>query len=199
MPKGAFNLQQVYLFNGDECNIQSSVNVYTKRNFINSKSGNGYVARDKYYNDGDRFHTKRAVRDTSSAVNGLSGDLRGPDNLYYCGLQSGVIMFSPNCRNYQKAMLVYTGIMADIGETPVVPQFFRQAVKDFVLVPALETKMTETVGTNAYGHWAGLKRSYEAKKDQPYTGSWFTAEKRAKNLNSKERQDYKEYFTRLNY
>lgn len=129
MPKGAFNMEQIYLFNGDDCNIGDTVNVYTKRNFINSKSGNGFVARDKYYNSGDRFHKQRAIRDTDqrrlAAGTGRSPNLKGPDNLYYSGIQNGVIMLSANCRNFQRVMLVYTGIMTDIGETPVVPQFFR--------------------------------------------------------------------------
>jgi len=186
MPKGAFNLRAIYLFNGDECNIETSVNVYIKGNFINSKSGNGYVARDKFYNGEDKFHIHRGAN--------KSGDSRSdvrPLGVNFYAIQNGMIMLSESCRKYQRVMLVYNGIMSDIGEAPLVPQFFRQAVKHYVLCPALETKMTDKVATAEYNHWARLKQGYEAKKDHPYDGSWVKAERRAKTLNNAERRDIK--------
>jgi hypothetical protein len=124
---------------------------------------------------------------------------RQPEAVHFYSVQNGTIMLSENCRKYQKVMLVYNGIMADIGDVPVVPQFFRQAVKHFVLVPALEEKMSDTIGTAEYAHWNNLRNSYEGKKDRPYEGSWAKAEYRAKQLNAKDRRDFKEYMSRLNY
>lgn len=191
LPKGAFNLRELYLFNGSTCDIGSSVVVYRKRNFINGKSGNGYVARDTWSNSRDPFHTKRGVdNDTKRNT---------PNNLRFFSIQNGEIMLSENCRGFENVMIVSNGVMADIGDVPFVPQFFRQAVKDWVSVKALEEKAEDKIGTNEYGHWANMLARYEAKMNQPYTGSWAKAEYRAKQLNAKDRQDYKEYFTRLNY
>lgn len=185
MPKGAFNLRQLYLFNGTECNIESSQVVYRKRNFINGKSGNGYVARDKWNNRRDLFHKHR----TGTSKN----------DLFFFSIQNGTIMLSESCRGYQNVMIVYNGVMADIGEVPFVPQFFRQAVKDWVVVKALDDKMTEAVGTASYGHWANMQARYNQSLTKEFTGSWAKAEQRAAQLNEKDRQDFKEYFTRLNY
>ena len=96
-------------------------------------------------------------------------------------------------------MIVFNGIMSDIGDTPIVPQLFRQAVKDYVTVPALAEKMRDSIGTASYNHWAMMHAKYDGMLNRPYEGSWAKAEHRAKNLNNKVRQDIKEYFTRLNY
>jgi hypothetical protein len=204
MPKGAFNLKQAYLFNGDKCTIQGRVNVYFKRNFINSCTGNGYVARDNWRNEGDPFYTQRGgVNFSDNNFSGRSssrtnGENR-PERLYYCGIQNGLIMLSENCRKFDNLYLVYSGIMTDIGEAPVVPQFFRQAVKSWVLVSALQEKMTETIATKEYAHWANLQAKYERDINDPYNGSWVKAERRSKKLNFKERVDIKEYLTRMRY
>jgi hypothetical protein len=190
MPRGAFNLRQGYLFNGDNCVIENSVPIYSKRNFINSNSGNGYVANDKFYNGNDRFHMNRGQ---------APRDKKDPSNLYFFGMQNGVIMLSESCRSFQKIMLVYNGVMTDIGEVPIVPQFFRQAVKDWVSVKALEMKLNDVVATNEYSHWNNLYNRYENSLNKPYDGSWAKAEHRSKQMNAKERQDIKMYFQRMRY
>ena len=46
MPKGAFNLKQLFLFNGTKCNVGSNTpTVWYKQNYWTG--GNGYLARDK--------------------------------------------------------------------------------------------------------------------------------------------------------
>jgi len=191
MPKGAFNLRAIYAFNGDHCVIANSQRLYSKRNFINSDSGVGYVAADKYFNGNDQFVKNRGAS-TSDSNN-------RPTGVNYYSIQNGMIMLSESCLNFQKIMLVYNGIMTDIGEAPIVPQFFRQAVKDYVTILALETKMTDTIGTNEYNHWANLKYSYEGKMNHPYDGSWIKAERRSKQMNNAERRDIKTYMSRLNF
>jgi CDGSH-type Zn-finger protein len=156
---------------------------------INGESGNGYVAMNKYGDNNDPFHRNHGA---------IEGN-KGLSNLYFYSMQNGMMMFSENCRGFQKIMIVYNGIMSNINEAPIVPQFFRQAVKDWVTVKALEIKLTDVVGTNAYGHWIGMLGRYENSLNKPYDGSWAKAEHRAKQMNAKERQDIKEYFTKLNY
>lgn len=192
MPKGAFNLRGIYLFSGTECNIAKSVNVYHKKNFINSKSGNGYVAKDKWENGRDPFYQSRSAGESDSLNN-------NPSNVFFFSIQNGTIMLSESCRNFPKVMIVFNGIMTDIGEAPIVPQLFRQAVKHYVAVPALKEKMKDTIGTASYNHWAMMHADYKAQKDHTYEGSWVKAERRAKGLNNKIRQDIKENLTRLNY
>ena len=194
MPKGAFNLRGIYLFNGTNCDIKNAVNVYLKRNFINSQGGKGYVAEDMWNNEGDAFHTPRGGRDVNDRR--LS---TGPNDLFYYGMQNGLIMLSESCIQYQKVMLVYNGILADIGEVPLVPQFFRQAVVDWVSLRALGVKRTQSVGTPLYNHWTVMIREREILLNKPYYGSWEKAESRAKKLDRKSRNDIKEYMSSLNY
>lgn len=185
MPKGAFNIRGVYLVKGDKCRIDDSVNVWYKPNFENSLSGNGYTARDRWNNKHDPFYK------------GRTGN--SPNNLFYYGMQNGLLMLSESCSSYSKIRLVYNGISTDIGEAPIIPQYFRQAVKDWVTVKALEIKLADVVGTNEYSHWAGMLNRYDNSLSHPYEGSWVKAERRAKTLNTKERKDIKEYMSRFNY
>jgi len=194
MPKGAFNLRGIYLFNGNKCDINKAVNVYLKRNFINSQSGKGYVAEDMWSNEGDAFHTPRGGRDSNDRRTS-----NGPNNLFYYGMQNGIIMLSENCCQYQKVMLVYNGILADIGDVPLIPQFFRQAVIDWTSLAALKVKRTQSVGTQHHSHWTTMIRETDVSLNKPFEGSWAKAELRAKKLDRKSRNDIKEYMTSLNY
>jgi len=192
MPKGAFNLRGIYLFSGDNCDIGKSVNVYWKKNFINSSSGNGYVAKDKFENGKDPFYGNRGPETSGTRAH-------NPSNLFFYSIQNGTIMMSESCRKFPKVMLVFNGISTDIGDAPIVPQLYRQAVKDYVSVPALEAKMLDKIGTNQYNHWAMMHAKYQNSLNKPYDGSWAKAEHRSKQLNNAVRQNIKEYQTKLNY
>lgn len=187
MPKGSFNLKQVYLFNGTDCDIRNAQVVYHKRNFINDNSGSGYVARDRWENENDPFH-KRRIRNQAQ-----------PDHLHYFGVQNGLIMLSPSCSSFDKVLLVYNGVSTDIKEVPVVPNYLRQAVKGWVAVEAISVIMASKIGTQEYTHWFSLHNLHDGKLNHPYEGDWVKAERRVSALDNKHRQDMKEYFSRLNY
>jgi hypothetical protein len=198
MPKNAFNLKQLYAFSGDDCTIENSAVIYYKRNFINAKSGNGYVARDKYDNRKDPFQKQRTFRDDSFLNSRRNIEVRSQSSeLLYYGIQNGLIMLSTSCKKYPKVMMVYNGTGTEIGEAPIIPLFMRQAVKDYVTVKALETRMA--METEAFNKWASLYRIHSENLNKPYEGSWAKAEKRVKNLDSKQRADIKEYMARLDY
>ncbi|MFN5416288.1 MAG: hypothetical protein ACK5B9_04465 [Flavobacteriia bacterium] len=185
LPLGAFNLRQIYVYNGDKCDFSCAQVVYHKSNFLGSGSGNTYLARDRYTNDRDRFHKHRG---TSQIV---------PNNVFFYGIQQGIINLSPNCKQFQKVMLVYNGIQSDIANSPIVPLYLRQAVKDFVTVKGLETRIAqETVNLQ---RWNLLLARYDNSLNHPYDGSWVKAERRVKTLDNKHRQDMKEYLSRMNY
>jgi hypothetical protein len=185
MPKGSFNLRQIYAYNGDNCDISNAQVVYHKNNFINSASGDSYVARDRYGNYGDRFHKQRSMYKTV------------PDNLLFYSVQQGVIMLSPSCKPFQKIMIVYNGVHTDIGEAPVIPNYLRQAVKDYVTVKGLEIRIAEEVQN--LQRWNLLLQRYDNSLNHPYDGSWVKAERRVKTLDAKHREDLKEYLSRMNY
>lgn len=187
MPKGAFNIQQIYLYNGNVCHVNGRVNVYHKKSFINDRSGQNYVARDNYSNYNDRFHKNRSMIDNS------------PTNVFFYGIQNGVIMFSPNCTGFQRVKVIYNGIHTDIGEAPVVPNYLRQAVKTKVVVDGLQSRLASLIGSPEYNQVLSLYNLHEAKLNHPYDGEWVKAERRVKTLDRKQKQDIKEYFQAMNY
>ena len=141
MPKGAFNIRQMYLFSGDECNIANSQNVYWKRNYYTK--GNGYLARDKVGNHRDPFYENRSFgNDDGPYANDPSlrrtGKLSSIRQTYFYNIQSGMIMLSSTCRNFEKIAIVFNGVGANIGDVPFVPMLFREAVTSWVIDNALQ-------------------------------------------------------------
>jgi len=187
MPKGAFNIKNLYLVNGDDCDIESSTPVYHKKNFINAPSGDGYVANNKGDNGSDPFH-----KDTSGKG--------GHRNLYYYSVQNGEIMLSSNCRGFKKLFIQFSGVGTDIGEVPYIPVFMRQAIKDYVSVEALTIKVA-MVPSSELNRWSMLLNKAENSLDiqEVREGSWLKARRRIKKLDSKQRNDIKERMQKMYY
>jgi hypothetical protein len=187
MPSGAFNIKNLYLVNGDDCSIENSTPVYYKRNFINSASGNGYVANNKGDNSSDPFHK-----------NTLSKS--GGQNLFYYAVQNGEIMLSSNCRGFKKLFIQFSGVGTDIGEVPYIPVFMRQAIKDYVSVQALTVKVA-MVPSADLNRWSMLLNKAENSLDiqEMREGSWLKARRRIKKLDFKQRNDIKERMQKMYY
>lgn len=187
MPKGAFNIKNMYLYNGDECVIANSVPVYHKRNFINSKSGQGYVANNKGQNPSGGFYKDTVGQET-------------PNGLHFYSVQNGMIMLSSNCSSYDKLFIQYSGTGVEIGEVPYIPMFIRQAVKDYVTVEALIVRMGNSPAAEL-NRWSSLLSRYENSLDMPEMreGSWGKACRRLRKLDFKERNDIKERMQKMYY
>lgn len=182
MPKGAFNVRQMYAFSGEKCNVSSRKNIWHKKNYINNPEGKGLFARNNGDNTGDSFHQKGTQH-------------RGV--LYY-SIQQGLIMLSSSCLNHENIMLVYNGVGCEVGDAPMVPNFLRQAVKDYVTVRALESIIAESEPA-MMNKWNLLYGIHSNRLNKPYDGSWAKAEHRAKTMDHKERQDLKEYLSQIDY
>ena len=210
MPEGMFNIRQIYLYNGVECNISNSVNVYWKRNYYTK--GNGFLARDKGVNPDDPFYQSRGFTRHSghdhlgahSHNNSYDNSLRRQSNAtsisnsYYYNIQAGKIMFSSSVRSFQNIAIEYNGVGANIGEVPFIPMLFREAIKAWVIDAALRVKMARSVGAD-FNKWQTLYSINNAELKRPFTGLWAEAEVRAKMIDSKQREDLKEYLSRLDY
>ena len=200
MPKGAFNIKQIYLYNGDSCDISKSQNVYWKKNYY-TKGGEGYLARDKW-NNNDAFYDNRSLPNGNGANNDPS--LRRTNvnslqsQLYYYNIQAGMIMFSSNVRNFENIALVFNGTGVNIGEVPFIPMLFREAIKSWVLNPVYQIKMANADGAE-FNKWQMLFNINNTKLNTPFVGLWAEAQVRAKSIDSKQREDIKEYLGRLNY
>jgi hypothetical protein len=194
IPTGAFNINDVFGIGGDGCAITGSHKIWHKRGFINSKSGNGFTARNNGDNDGDPFHSK-----SNLGRRALENERLAASNLYYYSIHNGIIMFSESCRVFGNIRLVFNGVADDVAGEPLIPKYLRQAVKDWVSIEALRIKALSKVGTQEYSHWVRMLDKATYSKDNPRDGSWIKAERRVKKIDRGQKRDMDEYFKSLNY
>lgn len=188
LPKGCFNVKNIYLFNGNECNISNSIKVYWKRNYFTR--GNGYIANDKFNNTMDPFYTDHFGVATQVNKNLIRYDTQQSAKFFY-NIQMGNLMLSSYCRGVaNKVMIHYNGTGCDLGDVPFIPVFLRTAVEDYVIEAILRVKMAKDRA------WKDLWAIYEHRLRQPYDGSWEKAETRIKMMNSSQRNELFEYLGR---
>tara|TARA_B100001245_G_C22848839_1_gene408041 strand:- start:272 stop:1012 length:741 start_codon:yes stop_codon:yes gene_type:complete len=119
IPKNAFNVREIYLFNQTCCNPSTSAVVWWKRNFNNNdgKSG-GYTSRIKA-NDGN-------------SLDPFMPKFPNANSYYFANVQNGVIMFSSSCQNYEKVRVIFNGMGVEIGDEPIIPRFFERYINYYI-------------------------------------------------------------------
>lgn len=193
LPEDCFNVKNVYLFSGDECNINTSVKVYWKRNYFTT--GNGFIANDKGNNRDDPFYDNHDLGNRYGNRGLMRGIDQNPLNRYFYNIQMGNIMFSSSCRGVaNKVHLHYNGAGVAIGEEPIIPVFLRTAMEDYVIESALRFRMAND--PDARNRWTSLWSIYNKRLRDPYDGSWANAEYRVKTLNESQRTELYEYLSR---
>lgn len=198
LPEGCFNVRNVYLLNGDDCNIDETLKVYWKRNYFTK--GNGFVANDKGNNQHDPFYTQRNVGLGSDHNRFDKSNVRNQANVlhaFYYNIQGGNIMFSSSCRNKtNKVHIEYNGTGCAIDDVPIIPIFLRTAIEDYVI----ETVLRMRTAMEADRKWSMLWQIYEKRLNKEgnygYGGSWMTAQYRVKTLNSSQRNELAEYLSK---
>jgi len=205
LPKGLFNLRQMYLNDGDECGIgPTSVNVYFKSNFVNDGTGSAnYVSRNKgttqgndpYYSESKGSYLgNRTLRDNkanNSDPDSLGSNSR--DQIYFYNIQNGRIMFSSTCKNYPYVVMEFNGLDVGIGDKPIVPLQFREVVIDWVADAVLRVKAARNPQMWREQYMDANKRL--GKNPYHTSGTWFTAVQRASSLDSKAREDLSLYYS----
>lgn len=203
IPCGVFNINQVYLFSGENCNIGSNTaNVYFKRNYF-SPSGNGYVARNKG-NNGNRgqdpfysstsglFDPFNGARTNQTGANSIN-----PNGLFYYGESNGHIMLSPNCKTYGRVMIKFNGIWQIDEDKKTIPSVFQEVLVDWCTESVLRVKSVVAPNLFRALHVDSVMRL--GYKPESYEGSWYKAKVLVTNMGSKKKEDLKEYLSRLNY
>ncbi len=183
MPKNAFNLREMYLFNGDCCGPNSSVLVHWKRLFNNRGDGIEHTAKIKESGQsgfdpffGNRFHGNRTSH----------------TNAHYFNVYNGLVMLSANAAGFAKVRIVFNGIGGQIGDEPVIPRFFRQAVIDFVVEAFW--RFMKSREKSARLLWMDVER----KLNDPRTGTWRTAKMRITSMDNLKKQSLQEYLGHMN-
>lgn len=194
MPKGCFNIKGIYLFNGTECDITKSINVYWKRDYFTR--GHGYMAHDKGFNGNDPFYGSHSLdRRIAGDSTVLSpNQMPNVNQSYFYNIQGGNIMFSSSCKAAgAKVHIHYSGTGCAIDDTPVIPVFLRTAIEEYTIVNILLMRIAEESDPR---RWQSLLQYYETRLRDPRNGSWQEAEYRVKTLHSAQRSDLKEYLSR---
>lgn len=193
LPENCFNVKNLYIFSGENCNISNSSKVWWKRNYY-TKGGDGFIANDKgNVNSNEPFYT------THDNLNGYGNrdlirqsDVADLNNVFYYNIQGGNIMLSSSCRGSgRKLHIHYNGTGCSVGEAPIIPAFLRSAIEDYLAESILRIRMAKDPRT-----YTGLWQIYDRRLRDPMNGSWEKAEYRIKTLNSSQREELKEYLSR---
>jgi hypothetical protein len=204
IPAGAFNINQMYLYSGDSCNIgTNTANVYWKRNMYTgggtgfaarNKGNNGNGGKDPFYSgnrEGNNFNRR------GSGVNGSSKGISARDGLYYYGISNGQITLSENTGNYSKILIKFNGIWEVDAEKKTIPQHLQEVLVDWCTEAVFRVK--EGIDPAKWGR-AQLKAEIRlGYKPETFGGSWYKALRRVTSMDSKSKEDLKEYLSRLNY
>lgn len=124
-PKGVFNIEEVYAFNG-VYKPTSARKVYYKREFSNSTGGTAYTAtRNASLSvpSEDPYAPSDSIPDTSF----LSSDI-----LWY-RVRDGLIMLSPSLASYSNLHIIYSGVSGSIGDVPFIPRNFMPGATAWVV------------------------------------------------------------------
>ena len=193
IPNGCFNLREAYGYNVDSNgNISNQHEIHWKRNYRPIRNDKGYTAREL-------ASSKRGDAEAQDFSVTEGTDIYNPDkiinetNVYYFNSENGNIFFSSTCKTFDKVRIVYNGTLTSIGETPVVPEIFRQAVQGWMV----ESCLRVLVARDRKRHqplWAIADNRLNKRN-----GLWEVAQRRAKKLDFKKLRDILKYQTRMNY
>lgn len=181
LPKGAFNIRDIFVFNGKECEVEKGAKkVWAKENYYRSDRGNTTLSHDMG-NNRDPFFPRR--RETAF------------DDVYFYGVQNGVVILSQACHRFQNILISYNGMGADIGEEPFIPRYFRDGIVDYVCVEALLIRMSSAMDNSEFNRWSAILNIKKLDKEGRYPGggSWDKCIVRASSMDSGARSDLKQY------
>lgn len=177
IPSGAFNVKKIFLWSGDDCTVDSQMNVYIKDTYYRMGTNSGYTAMNRP-NIEDPF---------------IAGHTLG-DSIYFASLQNGYIHFGEACSGYDKVRIYFNGVLNNIGDVPFIPRQFRQAVKKWVVLQVYSSLKSRDPKVYRPLYVDTYNELYA-----PFDGIWDKAAYRAKCLDSKYREDLGEYLSKGNW
>lgn len=169
-----FNIKNVWLFSGEDCDQSTRVKVWHKRNMVTDGQT---VFADVMDNSPESLTSAQFERESGT---------------FFWNSRNGKLILSPSCKAYQKVRIFCNG--AYDGNTPCIPIFVRQGVKDWAAKKAIQERMPED--PNLYKLMlAVVKDSYGYE----FSGTWYEAQKRLSQLDAGAREDIKEYMGSIKY
>lgn len=209
LPKNAFNVREIYLFNcgceantdstsgstSEECDTtceccqpSSSVIVHWKRLYNNRGMGRNYTA--KIREDGN---TSNSVDPFFPSGNFDNNRVTSGTN-YYANVVNGLIMLSPDSVSFNKVRIIYNGMGGEIGDEPIVPRFFERTIIDYVEERFYNAKKAEQPRK-----WRANWSDAFSRLTNPRDGSWRTAQMRISSMDTFQKESMEEYISEMTH
>ena len=184
------------------CYRANTVNVYWKDNYFTA-GGTGFAARNKYNNQREPFYNPETIGlgINRAAKSNLPGGGDRPSHLYFFGISDGVIYLSSSITKFNKLLIRANATTTALGETPFVPEHLQDVVVDWVTEAILRVKIANSK-PEELSRWKMLFNDVTVRlgfKPNNMAGSWYNAKVRVTSMNSKTKEDLKEYLSKLNY
>lgn len=178
MPDGLWNIEQVFVYNGDDCSATNLANVYEARGFTRYAKAT--------------FKEQRGIMHDPL----MESTTRHAGSLLFYGTLNPYIMLSDACGGYGNLLLKYRGMGCVIGEAPIIPAYLRQAVTDYCVFTALKVLKARGIAVAA-DLLRDVKRDLHAGNGGMDPGSWLQAKRRVQAVNIKGKNDYQKYMSHL--
>lgn len=173
MPGNSFNIRLMIGYSGTCCVPSTSAVIHWKRNYNNKGKADGAV-------------TRHEATGKANGSDPIMPSTRGVSNLYYAGVQNGVISFSPAVAKFDKVRITYNGMGIQVGDTPVIPRYFERAVNSYVRTQYWLAKLAEEPRKWVTNYNIAYKE-YEIQMEK--------AKLRVLSMNSWERESLNEYIS----
>jgi hypothetical protein len=111
---------------------------------------------------------------------------------YYANIQNGTLMLSSTCSSYSKIRMICNGMGVEVGDIPIIPRFFEQAIKDWV-----KEKFYEAMKARDPRLYRSLWMDARDERTNLRTGSWKEARKRIASMDSWMKEDLNEYISSI--
>lgn len=199
LPKDCFNVLNIWLYDGDICDIGLSRKVWWKRNFYTQ--GNGYLANRTGRNTNDPYYLNDTMVNARAAgVQQRSVERyynqSNVNNVLFYNVQNGNLMLSESCRMAgMKVHIHYNSTGCEVGDAAIIPRFYKTAIEDYTIEAAMRFRMANE--PSMARNWQSLQQMYAIRLDKDgFNGSWHKAVMKSKSMSSAERQDLATYMGR---
>lgn len=177
LPSGAWNIRDIFAYNGDCCQVGTQTTVHYKNQFLTrGRTGTnktGYTSRNNPQN-ADPLYT----------------NIFSDENVCFYAFNNGLISLSDSCLLFEHIRIVYNGIASDINDTAIIPEMCRRGIVSY----ATERALYALKGKDPQKYriqWMDSKADL--------IESWRDCCYRVKRLGASRRKDIAEYMSRFNY
>lgn len=182
LPVGMFNIDKVFVFNGNECSNSNTRVVWWAKGWVRKGAGRGYKEQQ------GQNHDDPIMEDV----------MFSPDvgTLLYWNTLNGKLMLSDACAGFDNVFLKYRGLGCDFKSAPCIPHYLREAVKNMTAIAALKHRFAEDPS-----RWGvvleTVKRDHFGNGSFSNPGTWVQAKRRVVATDSKARDDISKYLSQL--